>query len=205
MWFNSRARIVFLEHKMKPSVNQKLLLISRKMVQPFIINTNFNRFDTCVKTNYNCTLLESEYTCEEDLSIESLTIVKIKQILEENKDDFKDLFNGTTIKIFAILISLIRFTFTNVFYVLILLFEKYGGDPLKRSLKNQLVSQFGYGMMIKNTICNPLLTWRIMFGPMPKGYIFVSCLLASFKWNSYFWKVFFLFSVLQSKIEAITF
>ena len=151
----------------------------------FIINTNFNRFDNCAKTNYNCTPLASEYTCE-DLSIESLTIIKIKQTLEENKDDFKDLFNGTTIKVFAILISLIRFTFTNIFYILILLFEKYGGDPLKRSLKNQLVSQFGYGMMIANTICNPLLTWRIMFGPMPEGYIFVSCLLAYFKRNSYF-------------------
>ena len=48
-----------------------------------------------------------------------------------------------------------------------------GGDPMKRSLKNQLFSQFGYGMMISNTICNPLLTWRIMFGPMPEGYIFI--------------------------------
>ena len=143
------------------------------MFQPFIINTNFNKYDNCATTSYDYTPLE--YTCE-DLSIESLTIAR-----EENKDDFKNLFNGTTIKIFAILISLIRFTFTNVFYILILLFEKYGGDPLKRSLKNQLVSQYGYGMMITNTICNPLLTWRIMFGPMSEGYIFVSCLLASFK------------------------
>ena len=140
------------------------------MFPPIIINTNFHRFDNFVQ-------IDSDDTSK-DFSIENLTI--FKQTMEGNKDDFKDLFNGTTIKIFTIVISLIRFTFTNIFYILILLFEKYGGDPLKRSLKNQLVSQFGYGMMIANTICNPLLTWRIMFGPMSEGYIFILRQLASF-------------------------
>ena len=46
------------------------------------------------------------------------------------------------------------------------MFEKYGGDPLKRSLKNQLITQFGYAMMLNNTICTPCLTWRILFGPV---------------------------------------
>ena len=140
------------------------------MFPPIIINTNFHRFDNFVQSDSDDTFLKSEYTSK-DFSIENLTI--FKQTMEGNKDDFKDLFDGTTIKIFAIVTSLIRFTFTNIFYILILLFEKYGGDPLKRSLKNQLVSQFGYGMMIANTICNPLLTWRIMFGPMSEGYIFI--------------------------------
>ena len=147
-----------------------------------IINANFHRFDNFVKINSDDTFLKLEYTSK-DFIIENLTI--FKQTMEGNKDDFKDLFNGTNIKIFAIVISLIRFTFTNIFYILVLLFEKYGGDPMKRSLKNQLVSQFGYGMMIVNTICNPLLTWRIMFGPMPEGYIFIYCLLVLFKQKVY--------------------
>ena len=133
------------------------------MFPPIIINTNFHRFDNFVQIDSDDTFIKSENTSK-DFSIENLTIFK---------DDFKDLFNGTTVKIFAIVISLIRFTFTNIFYILVLLFEKYGGDPMKRSLKNQLFSQFGYGMMISNTICNPLLTWRIMFGPMSEGYIFM--------------------------------
>ena len=49
------------------------------------------------------------------------------------------------------------------------MFEKYGGDPLKRSLKNQLITQFGYAMMLNNTICTPCLTWRILFGPVHIG------------------------------------
>ena len=148
------------------------------MFQPIIININFYTFDTCGKNNYNDTSLESEFSSE-DLIIENLTIVKIKETVEGNMDDFKDLFNGNSIKIYAIIISLFQFTFTNAFNIFVSLFEKYGGDPLKRSLKNQLVSQVGYGMMIRNTICNPLLTWRIIFGPMPQGYIFISCPLFS--------------------------
>ena len=146
----------------------KILLFSRKKMFP-PINTNFHRFDNFVQIDSDDTILKSEYTSKD--SIENLT--NCKQTMEGTDDDFKDLFNGTAIKILAIVISLIRFTFTNIFYILVLLFEKYGGDPMKRSLKNQLVSQFGYGMMISNTICNPLLTWRIMFGPMPEGYIFI--------------------------------
>ena len=37
---------------------------------------------------------------------------------------------------------------------------------MKRSLKNQLITQFGYAMMLNNTICTPCLTWRILFGPV---------------------------------------
>jgi len=138
------------------------------MFPPIIINTNFHRFDNFVQIDSDDTILKSEYPSKD--SIENFSS---KQTMEGTEDDFKDLFNGTTIKTFAIVISLIRITFTNIFYILVLMFEKYGGDPMKRSLKNQLVSQFGYGMMISNTICNPLLTWRIMFGPMPEGYIFI--------------------------------
>ena len=161
---------------MKFSVLKCATSLQKKMFPPVIINTNFHRFDNFVHDS-NDTTLKSEYSSK-DLSIENLTI--FKQTMEGTKDDFKDLFDGTTIKIFAIVTSLIRFSFTNIFYMLILLFEKYGGDPLKRSLKNQLVSQFGYGMMIANTICNPLLTWRIMFGPMSEGYIFILRQLAFF-------------------------
>ena len=157
---------------------KKILPIFRKMFQPIIINTNFYTFGNCGKMNSNDTSLESEYSSEDQI-IENLTIVKIKETVEGNMDDFKDLFNSNSIKIYAIILCLFQFTFTNAFNIFVSLFEKYGGDPLKRSLKNQLVSQVGYGMMIRNTICNPLLTWRILFGPMPQGFIFISCPLLS--------------------------
>ena len=159
----------FLRNRRYHNVLHLKFIFQNKMFPPIIINTNFHRLDHFVKIDSDDTISKSEYISKD--SIENLT--NCKETMEGTEDDFKDLFNGTTIKIFAIVNSLIRLTFTNIFYILVLLFEKYGGDPMKRSLKNQLVSQFGYGMMISNTICNPLLTWRIMFGPMPEGYIFI--------------------------------
>ena len=78
----------------------------------------------------------------------------------EDVDDFEELFNNLSIKITSGVFCFSLLTFTNAFNILVSIFEKYGGDPLKRSLKNQLISQLGYSMMINNTLCNPILTSR---------------------------------------------
>ena len=85
---------------------------------------------------------------------------------KERVDDFKDLMNTSSIKISFGIICFLQITFTNAFNILVSMFEKHGGDPMKRSLKNQLLAQMGYSMIINNTICTPLLTWRIFFGPL---------------------------------------
>ena len=64
------------------------------------------------------------------------------------------------------IICLILLTFTNGFNILVSMFEKYGGDPLKRSLKDQLITQFGCAMMLNNSVCTPCLSWRIIIGPL---------------------------------------
>ena len=78
----------------------------------------------------------------------------------EDVDDFEELFDNLSIKIASGIICFGLLTFTNTFNILLSIFEKYGGDPLKRSLKNQLISQLGYSMIINNTFCNPILTSR---------------------------------------------
>ena len=85
---------------------------------------------------------------------------------KECVDDFEDLLNTSSIKISSGILCLLLITFTNAFNILVSMFEKYGGDPMKRSLKNQLLAQMGYSMIINNTICTPLLTLRIYFGPL---------------------------------------
>ena len=57
-------------------------------------------------------------------------------------------------------------TFTNAYCGFVCMFEKYGGDPMKRSMKNQLMIQIWYNGVISNNICTPLLTWRILFGTL---------------------------------------
>ena len=96
----------------------------------------------------------------------SLEMLNVEQNSKDRVDDFKDLLNTSSLKIISGILCFLLITFTNAFNILVSMFEKHGGDPMKRSLKNQLVAQMGYCMIINNTICTPLLTWRIFFGPL---------------------------------------
>ena len=78
----------------------------------------------------------------------------------EDVDDFEELFDNMSIKITSCIFCFVLLTFTNAFNIFVSIFEKYGGDPLKRSLKNQLISQLGFSMIMNNTLCNPILTSR---------------------------------------------
>ena len=117
----------------------------------------------------------SQITSEESLSLQTacndtdLEIFNAEQNIKEGVDDFKDLLNTSNIKVTSGILSFLLITFTNAFNIILSMFEKHGGDPLKRSLINQLVVQIGYCMVINNTICTPLLTWRIFFGPIYVG------------------------------------
>ena len=98
-----------------------------------------------------------------DTILELANILQVNFNLErqlEDVDDFEELFDNVSIKIASGIICFALLTFTNTFNILVSIFEKYGGDPLKRSLKNQLISQLGYSMIINNTLCNPILTSR---------------------------------------------
>ena len=96
-------------------------------------------------------------------------IFNMEQNSKEDVDDFKNLLNTPSVKIISGILSFFLISFTNAFNILVLMFEKHGGDPLKRSLINQLTAEIGYSMIIHNTICIPLLTWRIFFGPLYVG------------------------------------
>ena len=76
----------------------------------------------------------------------------------KNKLCFQEFFDSLIIKIFSCLICTLIITFENAYCVFVCMFEKYGGDPLKRSMKNQVVIQIWYTGIISNNICTPLLT-----------------------------------------------
>ena len=45
-------------------------------------------------------------------------------------------------------------------------FEHYGADPMKRSIKNKLISQGFFMLMIGIVVNNPGIAWRIIIGPL---------------------------------------
>ena len=58
-------------------------------------------------------------------------------------DDFKLSFESFVIKVMTLIIFLILMTAVIIFDLTVIHFEKYGGDPMKRSLVNQMSVQGG--------------------------------------------------------------
>ena len=53
-------------------------------------------------------------------------------------------------------------------------FEHYGGDPMKRSIKNKLISQGLLVLMAQIVVNNSGFAWRIIIGPLnPNTSLFV--------------------------------
>ena len=54
-------------------------------------------------------------------------------------DDFESHFASAMTRIICFMLFLLCETFSNVYCTLFIMFEKYGGDPLKRSVTNQVL------------------------------------------------------------------
>ena len=58
----------------------------------------------------------------------------------------------------------------------------HGGDPMKRSVNNQVTTQAAFAVLMSNTFFQPLFTWRIIIGPItPRLSIFASVVDNIFK------------------------
>ena len=84
----------------------------------------------------------------------------------EQNDDFKQMFESHFSKIFHFAYFFFIFIFNTIFNALLIHFEKFGGDPTKRSLKNQLIAQTGYANIILILLVAPLWIFRILIGPI---------------------------------------
>ena len=85
-----------------------------------------------------------------------------------DSDDFAEIFSSKGLKISYILLSIINEIFNNVASLLLILHEKYGGDPMKRSINNQLVVHAQCGMILRNLITTPIWIARFLVGPLHK-------------------------------------
>ena len=77
--------------------------------------------------------------------------------IQSNLDPFAELFDNVALKICWILFSIAIQIFSNPYYYLIIWYEKYGEDWMKRSLYNQLISQVSYPIILQNLVCGPPL------------------------------------------------
>ena len=84
-------------------------------------------------------------------------------------DDFKDIFNPIPTRITYICLWIIYVTLSNAFYTLVILYEKYGEDIMKRSINNQLWSQVSLAMILYNCVCSTIFSLRFIIGPLYSG------------------------------------
>ena len=86
--------------------------------------------------------------------------------IHHNIDTLAELFDNILLKICWIFLAIGIFLLTNIYYFLIILYDKHGEDSMKRSLFNQLIGQGSYPIILHNLVCVPPWIWRLFMGPL---------------------------------------
>ena len=90
----------------------------------------------------------------------NFTLLNQSQTEDLTIDDFKDIFEPVKTKIISLLVWLTYEFLSNTLLGFVIMFEKYGGDPLKRSIINQLITQLCFVTILNNIVPSTLFTWR---------------------------------------------
>ena len=81
-------------------------------------------------------------------------------------NDFEALLDSTTVKVIYGLIFSFAELIALICYSGIVYFEYYGGDPMKRSLKNKLIAQICISIILLSIYYSPAFAWRVIIGPL---------------------------------------
>ena len=93
--------------------------------------------------------------------------MSIEKSSEEIGDDFSTMFSSLYLKIVTGILFFGVIPFASIAGILLVEFEKYGMDPMKRSIINIISStQNYYAAVLSNIVFWPFLTWRVIIGPI---------------------------------------
>ena len=81
-------------------------------------------------------------------------------------DDFKELFESHIINILHCTFLIFAQIFSTTIFIFLIHYEKFGTDPMKRSLSNQLFAQIGWIAILDNLVIRPIWIFRILIGPI---------------------------------------
>jgi hypothetical protein len=81
-------------------------------------------------------------------------------------DDFAAEFDSLALKICVALTTFMEFFLSLPLFYSLILYDRYGGDSMKRSLSNYLTSQFAYPVIILIIFNRPTIVWRVFMGPL---------------------------------------
>ena len=136
---------------MEPSVVMSLSVL---------INITLTTSDESLPSN----LTEIDFKLDEKIAFTSPNIPETKD--DENIDDFKEIFNSIGLRLIYFSFWIIFMTLSNCFFMIAILYEKYGEDIMKRSIDNQLWSQLAMAMVLYNCVCITIFVLRFNYGPL---------------------------------------
>ena len=77
----------------------------------------------------------------------------------------------TTSRIYQGAVTMITVLFGSISYLGIIFYERYGGDPLKRSIQNRMISATSFSALMMCYITNAEFTWRFQMGPLNEDLV----------------------------------
>ena len=125
-----------------------------------LINITLTISDESLPSN----LTEIDFKLNEEIALSSPNISETKD--DENIDDFKEIFNSIGLRLIYFSFWIIFMTLSNGFFMITILYEKYGEDIMKRSIDNQLWSQLAMAMVLYNCVCITIFLVRFNYGPL---------------------------------------
>ena len=91
---------------------------------------------------------------------------QLAEMFHGQKDDFKELFESHIINILLFIFSIFVLLYSTTYSSFLIYYEKFGADPMKRSLTNQLFSQTGWCDILGVWVRTPISTYRMFIGPI---------------------------------------
>ena len=84
------------------------------------------------------------------------------------------ILDSNTFKIFHGIASSFVIAIAFICYLGFIHYEYYGEDPMRRSMKNQLVAQICKVIFTYNILATPVVLWRVLIGPLHEQFILVT-------------------------------
>ena len=127
----------------------------------------YKESEMLIKSNFSFNIKSMIRLADDEVifELEKLSL-SIKKSPEDIVDDFRTMFDSLYLKIVVGILLFLVIFFHSALNLLVILFEKYGNDPMKRSIANLIVSQICYVATLSNIVFLPFLTWRVIIGPI---------------------------------------
>ena len=72
----------------------------------------------------------------------------------------------TPLRIYQVILCLFSLSLGSIFFPGIIYYEQYGGDPMKRSIHNRMISAIAFSSFMFSILFNLTFTWRLQIGPL---------------------------------------